>query len=210
MTSDRNPSEAARIPVHIVDDDESFRTSLARLLTASGYTTYTYGSAGDFVLTHDHSPAGCLLLDLHMPGADGLTLQETLKRRNWAIPIVFLSGRGDVQGSVKAMKSGAHDFLTKPVDLEVLLQAICSAMATNAQSRERSDHDREARERYDSLSDRERTLLRLVLAGTLTRDIAAQLGVSERTVKTCRAGVMKKFNAQNLAELALKTPATGA
>jgi FixJ family two-component response regulator len=83
-------------------------------------------------------------------------------------------------------------------------------MATNAQSRERSDHDREARERYDSLSDRERTLLRLVLAGTLTRDIAAQLGVSERTVKTCRAGVMKKFNAQNLAELALKTPATGA
>lgn len=207
MTTDQIPLEHGQIAVHIVDDDESFRTSLERLLKASGYTTRTYSSAGEFVLAHAHSPDGCLLLDLHMPGADGLTLQEALKQRNWALPVVFLSGRGDVQASVKAMKSGAHDFLTKPVDLQVLQQAISSAMATNAKSKERLDQDREAKKRYDSLNDRERALLRLVLAGTLTRDIAQLLGVSERTVKSCRAGVMKKFNAQNLADLALKTPA---
>lgn len=203
-----NSGEQTMVPVtatiHIVDDDESFRVSLARLLKVSGYATRTYASAGDFVLAHASAPTGCLLLDLHMPGTDGLALQDALRQRSWGIPIVFLSGRGDIQGSVKAIKRGAHDFLTKPVELRVLLDAIYEALAADSASQTRRDQERDARERFASLTAREQALLRLVLQGRLTREIAKELGLSERTVKTCRAAVMKKFDAQNMAELALK------
>ena len=192
------------VTIHIVDDDDSFRASLARLLKVSGYETRTYASAGDFVLAHASAPTGCLLLDLHMPGTDGLALQDALRQRSWGIPIVFLSGRGDIQGSVKAIKRGAHDFLTKPVELQVLLAAISEALAADSALQVQRDHQREARERLASLTAREQALLRLVLQGRLTREIAKELHLSERTVKSCRAAVMTKLNVQNMAELALK------
>lgn len=200
-------SRAAPTRVYVVDDDESMRVALGRLLTASGYEVHAYASAGDFLVTADQEPSGCLLLDLHMPGPDGLTLQDAVLRRGWDLPIVFLSGRGGISSSVKALKAGAHDFLTKPVDSKTLLQAIANALAQDAPLRAQRLLEREVRERLETLTPRERSVLRQVLKGTLTRDIAADLRVSERTVKSCRASVMEKMNAETLPDLVRKCAA---
>lgn len=204
MTTGADLPVQASVVVHIVDDDDSLRVALGRLLSAAGYQTQSYASAGDFLVAHPGMPPGCLLLDLNMPGPDGLALQDALRQRGWTIPTVFLSGRGDIRSSVRALKAGAHDFLTKPVDADTLLQAISAAVQAGARAQEERDRARDATSRLGALSERERKVLQLVLKGTLTRDIARQLDVSERTVKSCRAAVMKKFDAQNMAELALK------
>jgi FixJ family two-component response regulator len=127
-----------------------------------------------------------------MPGPDGLALQEAVRRRGWDLPVVFLSGRGDVGSSVKALKAGAHDFLTKPVDGKTLLQAIQDAVAMDAPQRALRKLKQDVQERLETLNAREQAVLRMVLAGTLTRDIAEALDVSERTVKSCRASSWKK------------------
>lgn len=187
--------------VHIVDDDDSMRVALARLLSAAGYEARTYASAGDFLIAADEPPSGCLLLDLHMPGPDGLALQEVLRRRGQSLPTVFLSGRGDIASSVRALKAGASDFLTKPVQAGVLLEAVRAALEADAPLQAEREQRRLLLQRHATLNERERVVLRQVVQGVLTRQIANGLGVSERTVKACRAAVMEKMGAGSLPEL---------
>lgn len=187
--------------IHIVDDDDSMRAALARLLSAAGYSTRTYASAGDFLIHAGDAPTGCLLLDLHMPGPDGLALQDALRRRGVTLPTVFLSGRGDIASSVRALKAGASDFLTKPVQAELLLNAVHEALQADAPQRALRAQRLLAQQRFAALSERERTVFELVVQGALTKQIAEQLGVSERTVKSCRAVVMDKMGATSLPEL---------
>jgi FixJ family two-component response regulator len=190
------------VVVHVVDDDSAMRTALARLLSAAGYAPRCYASAGDFLIEAGDQPTGCLLLDLQMPGPDGLALLEALRRRGSAIPAVFLSGEGDIPSSVRALKTGASDFLTKPVQGPVLLAAIEAALkgampagpAVVAAAGE-------VRALGLALTERERTVLRGVLDGALNKQMAAQLGVSERTVKYCRADLMRKLGARSLVDL---------
>lgn len=190
--------------VYVVDDDESMRVALTRLLLAAGYQVLAFASAGDFLVEVEDRPSGCLLLDLHMPGPDGLALQDAVLRRGWDLPVVFLSGRGDIRSSVQALKAGAHDFLTKPVDGKTLLQAIGNALAQDAPVRAQRRAERDVRQRLATLNERERAVLRQVLSGALTRDIALSLQVSERTVKSCRAAVMEKLQADSLPDLVRK------
>jgi FixJ family two-component response regulator len=187
--------------VHVVDDDEAMRTALTRLLAAAGYAPRAYGSAGEFLIAADDAPTGVLILDLNMPGPDGLALFDALRRRGIELPTVFLTGRGDIESSVRALKSGASDFLTKPVRSEVLLEAVRSALASAAPRLAEREQQRDAARRFASLTERERYVLGRVIRAGLTKQIAHELGVSERTVKACRASLMAKMGARTLPEL---------
>ena len=187
--------------VRVVDDDEAFRTAITRLLKAGGYDVQAYSSAGDFLLEEEDSRPGCVVLDLKMPGPDGLELQSAIARRANPLPIVFLTGHGDIAASVRAMKNGAEDFLTKPVKKEALFAAIESALVRDDRRRsEREEGDR-IRRRFEALSPRERAVLEHVVAGRLNKQIASAIGTSERTVKAHRARVMRKMCASSVAEL---------
>jgi FixJ family two-component response regulator len=187
--------------IHVVDDDDGFRSAMARLLEAAGYEVRAYASAGDYLVHAPEDPAGCLLLDMMMPGPSGLELQEALARSEAAPPVVFLSGRGDVQTGVLAMKRGAVDFLTKPVGKDDLLAAVESALARGARERAARSKAAEARQLYDSLGLREREVLAGIVRGRLNKQIAAQIGTSERTVKAYRARVLEKMRADSIADL---------
>jgi FixJ family two-component response regulator len=195
------PTDGAQALVHVIDDDPSMRTALARLLSAAGYRVCTHADAGAFLIAAGDDPGGCLLLDLHMPGPDGLELHEALRRRGTELPTVFLTGRGDIAASVRALKAGASDFLTKPVDADRLLAAIGAAIAADAPRRAERERRRVVATRFASLDARERAVLRRVLQGGLTKQIADALQVSERTVKSCRAAMMHKMAAGSLQEL---------
>ncbi len=188
--------------VHVVDDDGAFRTAISRLLRAAGHEVRTYQSAGDFLLREEDDSPGCVLLDLRMPGPNGLDLQTALARRGSPLPIVFLSGHGDVDTSVRAMKAGASDFLEKPVKKEALLGAVRAALARGEARRAEEDEHRTLRRRYETLSAREREVLEQVVAGKLNKQISAQIGISERTVKAHRASCMIKMGVGSVAELA--------
>jgi FixJ family two-component response regulator len=187
--------------IHVVDDDESVRSAMTRLLTAAGYGVRTYASAGDFLLDPPTDTPGCLLLDLRMPGPSGLDLQDSLARHGVRLPVIFFSGHGDLATGVRAMKAGAVDFLAKPVESKVLLEAIESALRTDAARRTNHGAGADLQARYAQLTAREREVLRLVVAGQLNKQIAAALGVAERTVKAQRAQVMAKLGAATAAEL---------
>lgn len=194
-------SASLRTIVHIVDDDNGMRTALARLLSAAGYEARCYASAGDFLISAGEAPTGCLLLDLHLPGPDGLALQDALRRRGGVLPTVFLSGRGDIASSVRALKGGASDFLTKPVQADLLLGAVRSALDADAPQRAERTRRQLVAQRHSTLNERERAVLAQVVQGALTKQIADRLGVSERTVKACRAAVMDKMGATSLPDL---------
>jgi FixJ family two-component response regulator len=195
-------SAAASTTVHLVDDDESMRVALSRLLTAAGYQVRGYGSAGDFLLALEaDAPQGCLLLDLHLPGPDGQALHEALRRRGLVLPTVFLSGRGDIGSSVRALKTGASDFLTKPVQAQRLLDALRDALAEHAPQRAERERRQTLARRLATLTEREQVVLRAVVQGQRTKQIAGRLGLSERTVKSCRAALMDKLGAASLPEL---------
>jgi FixJ family two-component response regulator len=191
----------AHAVVHLVDDDASLRSALQRLLTAAGYRVQAYASAGEFLLEPPADAPGCLLLDLHMPGPSGLELQEALERHGLRLPVVFLTGHGDLTTGIRAMKSGAVDFLTKPVERKALFAAIERALEADAAQRAARAADQNLQTRFALLTARERDVFDLVVAGRLNKQIADALGIAERTVKAQRAQVMAKLGAANAAEL---------
>ena len=188
--------------VHVVDDDDSVRTAVVRLLQAAGYEARGYASAGEFLLGRsDRNAPGCVVLDVRLPGPSGLDLQEALARLEVPLPIVFLTGHGDIPMSVRAMKAGAVDFLTKPVSREALLAAVRVAVARDADTRATREGLRGLRARYESLTPREREVFAGIVAGRLNKQIAAELGTAERTIKAHRAHVMEKMDVASVAEL---------
>jgi RNA polymerase sigma factor (sigma-70 family) len=187
--------------VHVVDDDDSMRTALTRLLRAKGYETRGYRSAGEFLMAERPDVPGCVLLDVSMPGPSGLDLHDALTRNGDPIPVIFLTGRGDIAMSVHAMKTGAVDFLTKPVKREALMAAIESALSRDEEQRATDGRRRLLHERYETLTAREREVFARVSDGKLNKQIAAELGTSERTVKAHRAQVMSKLQVESVAEL---------
>lgn len=187
--------------VHVVDDDDSFRTAVTYLLRAAGYEVRPHASAGDFLLTLPVNAPGCVVLDVHMPGPSGLDLQEAFAKRADALPIIFLTGRGDIPMTVRAMKAGAVDFLPKPVQREALLNAVRNALARDRENRSAREQDDALRTRLETLTPRERAVFALVVAGKANKEIAAELDTSERTVKAHRAQVMAKMHAASLVEL---------
>lgn len=192
----------ARPTVFVVDDDASFRQAIERLVRAAGYAVQTFASATEFLQCARGDAQGCVLLDLNMPGPSGLELQSTLARSANPLPIVFLSGKGDIPTTVRAMRAGADDFLTKPARKEVLFAAIERALARDAWDREQRGRRRELRARFEALTPREREVLGHVLSGQLNKQIAADLDASERTIKAHRANLMAKLQVQSVAELA--------
>ena len=186
--------------IHVVDDDASLRTALERLFSESGYAVKTYASAGDFLLAAPHA-FGCVVLDLSMPGPSGLELQDGLVRAGSTLPIVFLSGHAEATHIVRAMKSGANDFLQKPVDSDTLLLAVEAALARGRARQAEVDHAKTLQVCYSSLTQRERDVLVHVVAGRLNKQIASDLALAERTVKLARASLMAKMQVRSVPEL---------
>ena len=187
--------------VFLVDDDPRLLKAMARLLGSEGWNTRTYRSAQDFLTQHDPTLAGCLVLDLAMPDMSGLQLQQELVRLGQERPIVFLSGHGDVPSSVAAMKSGAIDFLTKPVDSDVLFNVVRTAIERDTRQRAVTERTREVRTRLSRLTLREREVLDGVVAGLLNKQIAGRLGIVEKTVKVHRARAIAKLGTRSTADL---------
>jgi len=187
--------------IHVVDDDLPFATGLCRLLRVSGYTVRSYADAGEFLMAQMPDTPGCILMDFCLPGPSGLELQAALASRPVSLPVIFLSGRADVPTSVRAMKGGALDFLTKPVERETLLRAVQSAIARSIDNRARSELLREQRARYERLTKREAEVFERVVAGKMNKEIAGELGAAERTIKAHRAQVMQKMRVYSVAEL---------
>jgi FixJ family two-component response regulator len=187
--------------VHVVDDDASWLKSVRRLISAAGYQVALYNSAESFLDTADLGAPGCVLLDLSMPGLTGLQLQQRLGEAGRKLAIVFVSGHGDIRSSVLAMKSGAEDFLTKPVDSDELLRAVARAMARDCEDRDRRDQLAAMRARVEALTPTERKVFDRVVRGKLNKHIAAEFGSAERTIKWHRQHIMQKLQVESLAEL---------
>ena len=188
--------------IHIVDDDDAVLTSLGRLLRSVGYTAIMYASANEFLQADLPDRPGCVVLDVRMPGTNGLDLQEHLNRNLIELPLILMTGYGDIQMSVRAMKAGAVDFLTKPLRDQDMLDAIGAAVELHRNRRTDPTRSVTLKARYDRLSTRERQVMRLACAGRLNKQIAAELGIQEVTVKMHRAAAMRKMQSRSLAELA--------
>ena len=189
------------VVVVVVDDDEAVRDSLGMLLRSVGYRTELFDSANAFLEAFDASRPGCLVLDVRLPGMSGLDLQQELSQRGAQLPIVFITGHGDVPMAVRAMKLGAVDFLEKPFKEQDLLDRISGALAIGRRRRQRSDEEAAVADRYASLTPREREVLDLVVEGIANKVIASRLGASRRTIEIHRANVMRKMEADSLAHL---------
>jgi FixJ family two-component response regulator len=187
--------------VFIVDDDSGVLKALSRLLQAKGYAVQSYTSARQFLSQHDAARPGCAILDVAMPGLDGLQLQEALGINGNYRPIVFLTGKGNIPISVQAMKAGAIDFLTKPVNARDLLEAIRRAQDADAQARKNRAEKAAIENRLEALTPREREVLSHVIAGRLNKQIASDLGTVEKTIKVHRGRMMKKLGVRTVADL---------
>jgi FixJ family two-component response regulator len=187
--------------IHVVDDDESLRAALLRLLNAAGFEVRGYASTGEFLLRPPPDRPGCVLLDVRLPGPSGLDLQEVMHDHGIDLPIIFLTGHADVSSSVRAMKAGAVDFLEKPVDRDTLLGALARALARDVGARNERDHSHQLRAQFALLTPREREVFDRVVGGKANKIIASELGIAERTVKVHRAQVMVKLCVGSSAEL---------
>ena len=192
---------SATSTVFLVDDDAAVLKALSRLLTAKGYGVRTFGSAQLFIDEHDVSVPGCAVLDLAMPGVDGLQLQSVLGAGSAPRPVIFLTARGDVPASVKAMKAGAVDFLSKPVNAKELIPAIERAVEQDAQGRRLRAELSEVSAKLSRLTPREKEVLSHVIAGRLNKQIAFAIGTGEKTVKVHRGRMMEKLGIRTVAEL---------
>ena len=188
--------------VHVVDDDSSFLRSVSRLLRASGFEVSTYPSVEDFLRREDSSSPGCVLTDLQMPRQSGLDLQQALARSKNPLPVVFLTSKGDIPTSVRAMRGGAEDFLTKRAPKVQLIEAIERALRRDRSDRSQREAKAAAQAKIEALGERERQVLAGVLRGLLNKQIADELGIAERTVKHHRTGLTLKLGVQSGAELA--------
>jgi FixJ family two-component response regulator len=187
--------------VFVIDDDEAVRDALKRLLGSVGLTAETYASASEFLHSRRPDISSCLVLDVRLPGLSGLDFQSELAKQHIHLPIIFLTGHGDVPMSVKAMKAGAVEFLIKPFREQDLLDAVQIALARDRERRENDKLTSSLRARFDSLTPREQEIIALVASGLMNKQIAAEIGVSEVTVKVHRGNVMRKMGAKSLADL---------
>ncbi len=187
--------------IYLVDDDVSVLRSLSRLLRAAGFQVVIHNSPEELLEDLPPEANSCLITDLMMPGMTGIELQQALRKSGNPIPTVFLTGQGDIPTSVQAMRSGAEDFLTKTAPKEALLAAVNRALAHNQQQRIQREHLRSLRQPFELLTDREREVLRLVVRGMLNKQIAAELGIHERTVKLHRTHLTTKLGVYSVAEL---------
>jgi FixJ family two-component response regulator len=187
--------------VFIVDDDLSVRRSTERLIRSAGLKVQTFASAREFLNYPQPEGPACLVLDVRMPGGSGMDLQLELARSGIHIPIIFITAHGDIPMSVRAMKAGAVEFLTKPFRSRGLLEAVRSALERDQSARRERSETGELRERYEELTPREREVMALVVAGRLNKQIAGELANTERTVKFHRAHIMQKMRAESLADL---------
>jgi FixJ family two-component response regulator len=190
-----------RAVVFVVDDDPSMRRALDGLLRSVGHEARLFSSAQEFMQAERPDAPGCLVLDVRLPGMSGLTFQQELAKAGIALPVIFVTGHGDVPMTVRAMKAGAVEFLTKPFDDQVLLDAVHSAIERDRARRREAASLAALRARYDELTERERQVMKLVVAGRVNKQIAAELGLSVVTVKVHRGQVMRKMLAKSVAEL---------
>ncbi len=196
----REPREPDAI-IAIVDDDPSAREGLGSLIRSAGWKAETFATAQDFLGRRGAETPSCLILDLQMPGLSGLDLQKRMAEVGLEIPIVFLTGHGNIPASVQAMKAGAVEFLTKPFDEEELLRAVQEAVERDRRTRQQHAELRELRGRYESLTAREQQVMQQVVSGLLNKQIAAELKITEFTVKIHRGRVMRKMRADSLVDL---------
>ena len=187
--------------IFVVDDDASFLSAVSRLLRAAGFDVKTFSSATEFLGNLTPDTQGCVIADLKMPGLSGLDLQDALIKADSPMPVIFLTGHGDIPTSVRAMRHGAEDFLTKRAPKEELLDAVKRALTRDAQAREQRARLHELRARFDAVTPREREVLAHVLQGKLNKQIAYDLGINERTVKLHRTSFMSKLQVQSVTEL---------
>jgi len=195
--------------VHVVDDDESFLAAVSRLLRANGFVVRTYSSADKFFTYRDPNAPGCVLADLQMPGMNGLELQSALAQTSNPLPILFLTGHGDIPSSVRAIRGGAEDFLEKLAPKEQLIDAVKRALARDSRERDARDRQSELRERIKRLTERELEVLSHVVQGQLNKQIAGDLSIHERTVKLHRTAITTKLQVQSVAELTRLTQEAG-
>jgi len=187
--------------IRIVDDDPSFLKAVARMLRASGFLVKTFASAAEFLELQEPDIPGCVLVDLQMPGLSGLDLQAALSKAGRSLPVVFLSGHGDIRTTVQVMRGGAEDFLTKLAPKQELLDAVTRALARDARERAERAKQEALRAPFAALSPREREVLQHVVQGKLNKQIAFDLGIHERTVKLHRTAITTKLGVQSAAEL---------
>ncbi|MBP1750491.1 MAG: DNA-binding response regulator [Deltaproteobacteria bacterium] len=187
--------------VFVIDDEASVRKSLSRLLQSEGYRTETFASAEEFLGREHYNGIGCLLLDVQMPGLSGMDLHKELNRADYQMPIVFITGHGDIPMSVEAMKKGAVDFLTKPFQDKELLQAIEEGIEKDTRARAEYDETLDIRRRIGRLTPREKEILGYIITGMLNKQIAFELGIAEKTVKVHRGRILEKLCVGSVAEL---------
>jgi FixJ family two-component response regulator len=187
--------------IFLIDDDLSVREGIAGLIESVGLPMQAFASALEFLSVNPTEAEGCLILDIEMPGMNGLDLQRRMNSSGIFLPVIFLTGHGDIPMTVEAMKAGAVHFLTKPVREDALMNAISQALESDRRARSGRAEIRKLRECFDLLAPRERQVMRLVVSGRLNKQIAHELGVSERTIKLHRSQIMRKMCAESLAEL---------